>query len=67
MKHPELAMAVHDSSKLSSGLKNAVNGIARFFGSVDGSSGLKRNIEGTMHAFSSGYPLRNSGMVDLWT
>ena len=67
IKHPELAMAVHDSPRLSAGLKNAVNGIERFFGLPEGSSGLKRNIEGAMHAFSSGYPLRNSGLVDLWT
>ena len=65
--HPELGMTIHASPELAAGLRSDAVNLDRFFGSANGSSNLKRNVSGAMQAFSSGYPLRNAGFVDMWT
>ena len=66
-QHPKLAYAVQSSEKLSSGLRNNRDDVNRFFANPAESPARRRNLYGAMHAFSSGYPLRESSMVDLWS
>lgn len=66
-EHPNLALAIYRSPALTEGLKSASGDIDRFFGSVSGASQHRRNAGGAVLAFSSGYPLRESTLVDLWT
>ena len=65
-EHPQLAYAIQKSGRLAVGIRGDPDTV-RFFGVSAGTAGHRVNIGGSLRAFSTGYPLRNSSIVDLWT
>jgi hypothetical protein len=66
-QHPNLALAVTRSPQLSQGLKSEGDEIGRFFARLDNSAVPWSYIRGAISSFISGYPLRNSTLIEYWS
>ena len=64
--HPQLAYAIQKSGRLAAGIRGDPD-TTRFFFNPAGAANHRSNMSGSLRAFSTGYPLRDSSIVDLWT
>jgi hypothetical protein len=67
LQHPQLSYVVQKSSTLAQCLKEASAEIARFFPVPSGKYAQPLNVKGAIAAFTAGFPLRESNILDLWS
>ncbi len=65
-ERPGLAHGVQRSEALAGGLRESAAEAERFFGEPGGEADLRSDVRGAMLAYSGGYPLRSSVLIDLW-